>query len=61
MAGTSPVMTEIERAKAFEAGGAGAGLRERLASYAPRRPFSIPAMLRSSSMAGQWMPIGMIS
>lgn len=26
-----------------------------------RCPFNIPAMLKSSSIAGQWMPSGMIS
>src|SRR5262249_13115077 len=32
----------------------------RCEAYA-RRPFSIPAIPRSSSRSGQWMPIGMIS
>jgi hypothetical protein len=32
-----------------------------LAYQTARRPFSIPATLKSSSTSGQWMPIAMIS
>jgi hypothetical protein len=30
-------------------------------AYFARCPFSMPAILKSSSISGQWMPIGMIS